>query len=457
MFTIVPDAKTLDTLTKDLLRTSLAKAKKQSAPLLASLSLELKHWDDLGLLNALSKASVPFLYHHTASTTHLFAGQLLKHISSGKAPRFAEAKAFFEALKTGYTSYPAAYPLHLACAFHFLDSPHKGSLECFIPQWHFSKNGYHSALHLYLRISPESSLEACEDHLQKALAFIQNLRTPDLSPSLSLRLSESNVEQYPETVTRALEFLNCSPYKKITLAAYQDYVLEGAIDFASLFQKLKREEPASTLFCWSADAHSSFFGASPETLVRASGKTIFVDALAGSSVRSNKLEHEYQEQEQLLQDPKVLEEHRYVVDAILDALSALGLEALCSSKTSVKALKHLYHLFTSIEAKMKANHNFFDTIDALHPTPALGTYPKSKDYSCIQALEGFERKLYGGGLGWMHSENEGHITVNIRCAQLDKDSLRFFAGCGLTASSVPKIELQELQTKLKTLLKHFIP
>jgi menaquinone-specific isochorismate synthase len=455
MFQLLSHTEEIYILGRDLFKTQIHKAKSQGKTQIASLCLDLKHCDALRLVQDFSSTSIPFLYHHKLDSTHLFAGQLLKHLSSGKAPRFEEAQAFFHPLKELYTSQNASYPLHLACAFNFSETGEEPCLECFVPKWHFFNILNHNYLSLYYLISPETSIESCEADLCQDLAFLQNPAKAQPSPSPSLTLIKSSLSHYKDTVSKALEFLKNSHHKKVTLAAYSDYHIQGSIDLLSLFHQLKLDEPHSTLFCFSLNKHQSFFGASPESLVCIKDQSIFVDALAGSSLRINNTAEATEEKEQLLQDPKILEEHRYVVDAILDALSALGLEPTCPAKPAVKTLKHLYHLFTPIEASTNSTHSVFDLIGALHPTPALGTYPKSKDYTCIQELEGFDRKLYGGGLGWINSQADAHITVNIRCAQLNNSCLRFFAGCGLTQASIPEVELEELQTKLKTLLKHF--
>lgn len=455
MFKLSQHTEELQTLGRDFFKKHIQKAKNQNKTQLTSLCLDLKHWDDLSLVQYFSSTSIPFLYHHKLDSTHLFVGQLLRHLSSSKAPRFEQAEAFFQPLRAVYASQNTAYLLHLACAFNFSETGDEPSLECFVPKWHFFKTLHHNYLSLYYLISPATSLESCETNLCQDLAFLQNLAKAQPSPKPSLTLIKSSVPRYKDTVSKALEFLKNSHYKKITLGAYSDYQLQGSIDFLSLFHQLKLDEPRSTLFCFSLNKHQSFFGASPESLLCIKDQSVFVDALAGSSLRLNKTAEVVEEKEQLLQDSKILEEHRYVVDAIIDALSALGLEPTCPEKPTVKTLKNLYHLFTPIEASTHSTHSVFELIDTLHPTPALGTYPKTQDYSCIQELEGFDRKLYGGGLGWINSQGDAHITVNIRCAQLHNSYLRFFAGCGLTQASIPEVELEELQTKLKTLLKHF--
>ncbi len=444
----------LKKIAKDQFLRALFKARTQ--PCILSLCFQLKKGDDSSLIRYFSKKNIPFLYQSNHDTTHLFAGQLLTHQASGKVPRFEEANAFFNPLKPLYRTNNTAYPLHLACAFDFEEQGANLSLICFVPHWHYFKTNEASFLSFYYHIHAKSSLAILEKEFSENLRYFQSIEAIDLLPLPSLSFLQSTVDRYPATVLKALEILKAQHYQKITLAAYSDYRITDALDLSSILAPLKAEaSPSTTVFCWSQAPGRNFFGATPETLLRTQDHTVFIDALAGSIPRQGNSMTDRLDQEALLKDSKILQEHQLVIDAIVQDLKALSINPYYPNTPQVKSLKYLHHLFTPIQARYNSSNTVFSLIQALHPTPALGTYPKKSDADLISSLENFERKLYGGGLGWMNSAEDSHITVNIRCAAQDGERLRFFAGCGLTAASIPHIEQKELETKLKTLLSYF--
>lgn len=447
----------LRSIAKEQFQIALAKAKRQ--PSILSLCFEITTGDELSLISYFSKENIAFLYQSNQDATHLFAGHILAHQASGNASRFEEANTFFKSLKPLHSSNHKAYSLHLALAFNFEEKSKTPSLSCFVPQWHYFKNHEASFISFYYLIDTNCRLSHLEKEFSESLSCFQSIPKADPIPLPSLSFLQSTVETYPDTVCKALKILKTQEYQKITLAAYSDYKLKNALnalDLSSILAKMKADaNPATTVFCFRKARGHNFFGATPETFLRSQNKTLFIDALAGSIPRQGSLLTDASEKAFLLKDPKTLEEHQLVIGAIVKALKGLSLQPLYPKRPQIRSLKHLHHLFTPIEASFDGSSSLFSVIEALHPTPALGTYPKSSNPSLIPSLEGFERELYGGGLGWINSHDDSHITVNIRCAKQEEDHLRFFAGCGLTAESSPPIEQEELKTKLKTLLNYF--
>ena len=95
---------------------------------------------------------------------------------------------------------------------------------------------------------------------------------------------------------------------------------------------------------------------------------------------------------------------------------------------------------------------------ALQPTPAVGGYPREAAIALITRVEGFERGLYGGTVGWCDGDGNGRWAVTLRCAELsdDRRSARLVAGGGIVAGSDPLAELAETQAKFQAMLSAII-
>ena len=99
-----------------------------------------------------------------------------------------------------------------------------------------------------------------------------------------------------------------------------------------------------------------------------------------------------------------------------------------------------------------------ELVRALQPTPAVGGYPSDAAIELITAVEGFERGLYGGAVGWVDGRGNGRWAVTLRCAELsaDRRSARLVAGGGIVADSEPLSELAETQAKFQAMLSALV-
>ena len=95
-----------------------------------------------------------------------------------------------------------------------------------------------------------------------------------------------------------------------------------------------------------------------------------------------------------------------------------------------------------------------DLAELLHPTPAVGGWPRQEALKFI-ADSGEERRFYAGTVGWCDAEGNGDWVVAIRCAELDlaHNSATAWAGGGIVVDSRPSDEVQETRDKLRTILR----
>jgi menaquinone-specific isochorismate synthase len=69
----------------------------------------------------------------------------------------------------------------------------------------------------------------------------------------------------------------------------------------------------------------------------------------------------------------------------------------------------------------------------------------------IRELERMDRGRYAGPVGWVDAHGNGEWAIALRCAELDGQRARLFAGCGIVAGSDPEAELAEAQTKFRAM------
>lgn len=177
-------------------------------------------------------------------------------------------------------------------------------------------------------------------------------------------------------------------------------------------------------------------GATPEVLVQKKGSKISTHAVAGTSLDLNY---------NLLKDAKELKEHQYVIDDIQGILAKFG--SVQVGKTTEKILPQLKHLVTPLEVHT-TDQNIFDVAMKLHPTPALGGFPKAKAWEWLRFQKQARlRTRLGAPFGYVDENGDGIVLVAIRNLQLVDDQLVLGAGCGIVPESQVDREWMEVTGK----------
>lgn len=67
----------------------------------------------------------------------------------------------------------------------------------------------------------------------------------------------------------------------------------------------------------------------------------------------------------------------------------------------------------------------------MHPTPALGGYPKNEALKFIEENEFGTRGLYGAPVGYIDMNDDCEFIVAIRSMLIKQNQTTLFAGCGI--------------------------
>ena len=179
-------------------------------------------------------------------------------------------------------------------------------------------------------------------------------------------------------------------------------------------------------------------GVTPETLFNYdfSANKVHTMALAGTSPLNREAF-----------TPKEHHEHAVVVKGIVEALQPLGqVEVEATTTLSLKLLKHL---MTPIQVALESPFHFTSLVERLHPTPALGAFPKEAGQAWLQEFDRHTpRHFYGAPVGcFFGAQQRAHCFVAIRNVQWTSSGMRMGAGCGVVAQSECEKEWEELTLK----------
>ena len=157
-------------------------------------------------------------------------------------------------------------------------------------------------------------------------------------------------------------------------------------------------------------------------------------------------------EQELLRSNKDRWEHAIVVRELTDGLTAAGVVLPPTPRSVVMKLGTVQHLYTPLSGTVDGDSTILDLLERLHPTPAVGGYPRSDALAWIRRHEGIDRGWYAGPVGWIDAEGDGDFAVGIRSALLDRYGATLYAGCGIMGDSRPEDEFAESELKLRPML-----
>ena len=222
------------------------------------------------------------------------------------------------------------------------------------------------------------------------------------------------------------------------------------LDVAAALRHLAATAPESTTFAF-ARRGITFLGATPERLLRTTGRSFETVAIAGSAPRGRDAAEDARFATALLASGKDRAEHAAVVASMKESLAPI-VEALhVAEHPAVLKLRHVQHLMTPISGRLRDEAGLLTLAGRLHPTPAVGGAPRDTALALITEHEGFGRGWYAGPVGWLGADGDGELMVALRCALVSGNEATLFAGCGIVAGSDPATEWEESRLKLRTM------
>ena len=247
-------------------------------------------------------------------------------------------------------------------------------------------------------------------------------------------------------VTESVQRIQDGELDKVVLARDFSGTAQSPIDARSIVKKLSAEYPSTWSF-----AVSGLVGATPELLLRLSRKMVTSRVLAGTISKTGDDERDLALAASLARSSKDLEEHEYAVRSVADALEPFCTSTNVPDSPYVLHLANVMHLATDVTgalAEKLAHVDAFTILEQLHPSAAVCGTPRNKAMQLINEIEGMSRGRYAGPVGWIDATGDGELGIALRCGQINANSIRIFAGCGIVAGSSPDKELAESEAKL---------
>ena len=262
------------------------------------------------------------------------------------------------------------------------------------------------------------------------------------------------VDHYLAAVAAARDAVRAGTMDKAVIARPIHVESDRPIDVHAVLRRMKSTFGSSHRF-----SIDGFVGASPELLVGVEGDVVTAFPLAGTTRTTGDPELDARLAAELRASPKNRIEHRAAIEMVRDTLLPFCSYLDWAPEPEIVKVANVQHLGSRAEGMLsRPAPSVVELVRALQPTPAVGGYPRERALDLITAVEGFERGVYGGAVGWCDGRGDGRWAVSLRCAELsaDRRSARLVAGGGIVADSEPLAELAETQAKFQAMLSALV-
>jgi anthranilate synthase component I len=297
-----------------------------------------------------------------------------------------------------------------------------------------------------------------ESRYEEAVAAITDVRERLAAPIPRVRTEagrippeyESNIGSagFAEAVERSKEYIRAGDIYQVVPS--QRWSAPSPVEAFSIYRGLRTVNPSPYMYFLDFEDFE-LAGASPESLVKVTGRRAENRPIAGTRPRGDTVEEDVQRAEELLADEKERAEHVMLVD-----LGRNDLGRVCEYGTvrveelmAVETYSHVLHIVSSVSGRLREEVSALDALRACLPAGTLSGAPKIRAMQIIDELEPVKRGPYGGAVGYVSYTGDMDTCIYIRSAVVKGGQMHVQAGAGIVADSDPDYEVRETEAKAR--------
>jgi anthranilate synthase component I len=289
-----------------------------------------------------------------------------------------------------------------------------------------------------------SLLEAIEQDVLEALSFEEE-------SFVVLDMREDEAFEFLDAVERIKRYIEAGDVFQVNLSRRWSAELDHIIQPATAYRRLRAANPAPFAGLAVFPNGSAILSSSPERLVRVQGDEVSTRPIAGTYPRSADIEQDRRWSEELLAHPKERAEHVMLID-----LERNDLGRVCTPGTvrvnqlmTVESYRHVHHIESEVTGRRRAGVTPAEVLRAVFPGGTITGCPKVRCMEILAELERTPRGAYTGSMGYINRDGSMDFNILIRTLVQTGARLRWSAGAGIVADSIPERELAETRAKAR--------
>jgi anthranilate synthase component 1 len=307
----------------------------------------------------------------------------------------------------------------------------------------------------YAFADPESDFDAAYAGAVRTLAELrERLRGPVPRPAASGDgkpvefTSNMTREEFEANVRRVIEYIHAGDAFQVVPS--QRFSAPTPVEAFSIYRGLRTINPSPYMYFLDF-GDFQLAGASPEPLVKVTGRRVETRPIAGTYPRGESEEEDRRRAEELLSDPKERAEHVMLVD-----LGRNDLGRVCEFGSVnvdelmvVEAYSHVHHIVSQVSGTLRPDVTAMDALRAVLPAGTLSGAPKVRAMQIIDELEPHKRGSYGGAIGYLGFTGDLDTAIHIRTVVVKDGMVHVQAGGGTVADAKPDYEFRESVNKAR--------
>lgn len=374
--------------------------------------------------------------------------KLLRHSASEKVVYYESKDEDFALLGLGISKYVEKEDVHSNSTPLFMQGFFEEAVEhnqCVQFEWTFVNREQKTTLYIH----PNRDRGAFSLSLK---IFNDTYWESFVSPWASYEETPEH-DEWASMINSAHELFDSGSLDKIVLSRKKVFKYADPIDSLHMFEELYKANKNSSHFTLynQTNPQDIFVSFSPEKLFSLKGNKLETLSLAGSLPRGETPELDEENYLLLKNTARLIHEQSTVTNEI-----KFLLEKVCDdvhvSDLKIMKLPYIFHRQNDITGTLKSNVAPLDLVKLLHPTPAVGGYPRDQVGPYILKIEKTKREHYAAPFGIL-SKELSEFAVGIRSAKIEDDKITVYGGAGIVTGSIAEDEWQETGTKMKPFLK----
>jgi anthranilate synthase component I len=270
-------------------------------------------------------------------------------------------------------------------------------------------------------------------------------RDGDAAPEFTSNMTR---EEFEANMSRIVEYVHAGDAFQVVPS--QRFSAASPVEAFSIYRGLRTVNPSPYMYFLDF-GDFQLAGASPEPLVKVTGRRAETRPIAGTYPRGESEEEDRSRAEELLRDPKERAEHVMLVD-----LGRNDLGRVCEFGTVevdefmiVEAYSHVHHIVSQVSGTLRPEVTAMDALRAVLPAGTLSGAPKVRAMQIIDELEPHKRGSYGGAIGYLGFNGDLDTAIHIRTVVVKDGIVHVQAGGGTVADAKPDYEYRESVSKAK--------
>lgn len=289
--------------------------------------------------------------------------------------------------------------------------------------------------------------------------FLKELLTNKTQESNNIlnpeNLEECNLNDWSNYLDSALKEIDKNRFEKVVIARKMIKNCNSVATIKSIIKSWQEESLEHYKYILQLNSRHAFISVTPERLFKIKNGLLEIDSIAGTRPRGSTTKEDQALSIELKNDPKEVREHQIVSNNLIEELKKTCKNITMTKNREVLKLKNVQHLYSQFRGTLNTDINYSTLIKGLHPTAAVGGYPKKEALDFIENHENFNRGLYASPIGHI-AKDSCDFAVGIRSVLIHNEKAHIFGGCGIVTGSDSISEWNETRDKMKNFTETII-